>query len=72
MSGEVQTHEVEVKGKTYKLTLTPDHESGGFTVESPDVQGAISHGDNVEEGITMGRDAIQAILDDIEAEGKGE
>lgn len=45
----------------YYATFTPDPD-GGFTVEFPDVAGAITHGDTVPEALEKAKDALAIVL----------
>jgi predicted RNase H-like HicB family nuclease len=47
----------------YAILLTPDLESGGYTVTVPALPGCITHGDTVEEALEMARDAIACYLE---------
>ena len=47
----------------YAVVLTPDSESGGYTVTVPSLPGVVTHGDTVEEALTMVRDAIACYLE---------
>jgi len=42
----------------YAVVLTPDVESGGYTVTVPSLPGVFTHGETVEEALAMARDAI--------------
>jgi len=43
--------------------LTPDIESGGFTVTVPSLPGCITHGETVDEALVEARDAIACYLE---------
>ena len=45
----------------YYALLTPDPD-GGYTVEFPDVRGAITHGDTVPEALEKAKDALAIVL----------
>ena len=47
----------------YAVVLTPDMESGGYTVTVPSLPGVISHGETVDEALTLVRDAIACFLE---------
>ena len=47
----------------YAVVLTPDLESGGYTVTVPALAGVFTHGDTIEEALTMARDAIACYLE---------
>ena len=46
----------------FKVILEPEPE-GGYTVICPDVKGAVSYGETVEEALEMIKDAIEGILE---------
>ncbi len=47
----------------YAVVLTPDLESGGFTVSVPSLPGCITHGESIDEALAMARDAIATYLE---------
>lgn len=47
----------------YAVLLTPDLESGGYTVTVPALPGCFTHGETVEEALEMARDAIACYLE---------
>jgi antitoxin HicB len=47
----------------YAVVLTPDPESGGFTVAVPALAGVFTHGDTIDEALAMARDAIACFLE---------
>jgi predicted RNase H-like HicB family nuclease len=47
----------------YAVVLTPDLESGGFTVTVPSLPGVVTHGETVEEALVEARDAIACFLE---------
>lgn len=47
----------------YAVMLTPDIESGGYTVTVPSLPGVFTHGETVEEALAMARDAIACFLE---------
>lgn len=51
---------------TYRILLTKEPE-GGFTVTVPALPGCITYGENMEEAITMGKDAIELYLESLVA-----
>ena len=53
---------VRVRGRGYKVVLTPDLEAGGYTVEVPALPGCRTEGDGLAEAKRMARDAIEAWL----------
>jgi predicted RNase H-like HicB family nuclease len=53
----------------YAVVLTPDPESGGYTVTVPSLPGVFTHGDTVEEALSMARDAIACFLELPEGAG---
>lgn len=46
----------------YPVTLTPDHESGGFVVTFPDVPEAITQGDHVGDALHHAVGALETAL----------
>jgi antitoxin HicB len=53
----------------YSIVLTPDEESGGYTVEVPDLPGCITEGDTVEEALAMAEEAIEGFLEVLKKDG---
>ena len=47
---------------TYPIVLTPDDEDEGFVVTFPDIQHAITQGDNVEECLEQAVDCLEEAL----------
>ena len=58
---------VRVRGASYRVVLRPDLEAGGFTVEVPELPGAITEADTIGHARIMARDAIRVWLDAIRA-----
>jgi antitoxin HicB len=54
---------VNVRGRDYRVVLTPDLVVGGYTIEVPELPGCWSEGDTMEEVRAMAADAIEAWLD---------
>jgi DNA-binding transcriptional MerR regulator len=54
---------VRVRGRSYRVVLTPDLEAGGFTIEVPEMPGVISEADTVGAARIMATDAIRLWLD---------
>lgn len=52
----------------YQAVLTPDEE--GFSVEAPDLPGCFTHGDTVEEALSMAADAMSTYVAALLADGK--
>jgi antitoxin HicB len=48
--------------KTYTVVLTPDYESGGFTVTVPALPGCITDGETVEDALERAQEAITLYL----------
>jgi DNA-binding transcriptional MerR regulator/predicted RNase H-like HicB family nuclease len=55
--------EVRVRGREYRVVLTPDLEAGGFTITVPELPGCISEADTVGEARVMAREAIELWLE---------
>lgn len=53
----------------YSVVLIPDEESGGYTVEVPDLPGCITEGDTVEEALEMAEEAIEGFLVVLKEDG---
>lgn len=49
--------------KHYSVVLTPDVESGGYSVTVPGLPGCFTHGDTVEEALSEVREAIAVYLE---------
>jgi len=47
----------------HSVVLTPDLESGGYTVSVPALSGVFTHGETVDEALSMARDAIACYLE---------
>lgn len=47
----------------YAVMMTPDIESGGYTVTVPSLPGVITHGDSIDDALEMARDAIACFLE---------
>jgi antitoxin HicB len=54
---------LRVRGKAYRLVLTPDLEAGGFTVEVPELPGCNTEGDTVADSRAAAREAISGWLE---------
>jgi antitoxin HicB len=48
--------------KTFTVVMTPDHESGGFTVTVPALPGCITDGQTIDEAIERAQEAITLYL----------
>jgi antitoxin HicB len=55
--------------REYVIIVHPD-ETGGFWTEVPALPGCGSQGETVEEAIEMTKDAIEGVLETLEAHGK--
>jgi predicted RNase H-like HicB family nuclease len=47
----------------YAVVLTPDSESGGYTVTVPSLPGVVTHGETVDVALTEVRDAIACFFE---------
>jgi predicted RNase H-like HicB family nuclease len=56
--------------REYTIVLEPDEEGNGYTVLVPALPGCISQGRNREEAIEHVREAIEAYVDSLEADGE--
>jgi predicted RNase H-like HicB family nuclease len=50
---------------TYKILLYQEDE-GGFTVTVPTLSGCITYGDNVEQAISMAKEAIELYIEELQ------
>jgi antitoxin HicB len=55
--------------REYVIIVHPD-ETGGFWTEVPALPGCGSQGETVEEAIEMTKDAIEGVLETLEAHGE--
>jgi antitoxin HicB len=53
----------------YKLLLRKEPE-GGYTVIVPALPGCITYGENVEEAITMAKEAIELYIEELKDHGE--
>ncbi len=53
----------------YKLLLRKEPE-GGYTVFVPSLPGCITYGDNVDEAITMAKEAIELYIEELKDHGE--
>lgn len=49
---------------TFLVILSPDRESGGYTVSVPSLPGCVTHGENIEDAMANVKEAIAAYLHD--------
>jgi predicted RNase H-like HicB family nuclease len=56
--------------KRYTVVLSPDLESGGFTVIVPALPGCITEGDTLDEALANAKAAIQLCLKNRKAHGE--
>ena len=54
---------------TYKLHLLKEKE-GGFTVTVPVLPGCITYGENLDEAISMAREAIELYIEELQERGE--
>lgn len=54
---------------TYKIHLHKEDE-GGFTVIVPALPGCITYGENVDEAISMAKEAIELYLEELKDRGE--
>ena len=57
-----------MKALTYKVRLKEEPE-GGYTVTVPALPGCITYGENVEEALTMAREAIVGYISVLKENG---
>lgn len=53
---------------TYKILLHKEPE-GGFTVSVPALPGCISFGENIDEAISMAKEAIELYIEELQERG---
>jgi len=53
----------------YKLLLRKEPE-GGYTVLVPSLPGCITYGENVDEAITMAKEAIELYIEELKDHGE--
>lgn len=53
----------------YKILLEPDPD-GGYMVLVPALPGCITYGDDVEEALTMAKEAIELYIEELNARGE--
>jgi predicted RNase H-like HicB family nuclease len=54
---------------TYKLHLHKEAQ-GGFTVSVPSLPGCITYGENIDEAISMAKEAIELYLEELKGRGE--
>lgn len=54
---------------TYKIHLHKETE-GGFTVYVPALPGCITYGENLDEAITMAKEAIELYIEELKERGE--
>lgn len=54
---------------TYKIHLHKEEE-GGFTVTVPALPGCITYGNDVDEAITMAKEAIELYIEELQNRGE--
>ena len=55
---------------SYTVLLEPDAESGTWTVTVPTLPGVVTQGDSVEDAIAQAREALQAYIEGLLADGE--
>ena len=54
---------------TYKIMLHREPE-GGFTVNVPALPGCITYGENIDEAISMAKEAIELYIEELKDRGE--
>ena len=54
---------------TYRIMLHPEPE-GGFTVNVPALLGCITYGENIDEAISMAKEAIELYIEELKDRGE--
>jgi predicted RNase H-like HicB family nuclease len=55
--------------REYVVVVHPD-ETGGYWTEVPALPGCVSQGETIEEAIEMTKDAIEGVLESLQAHGE--
>ena len=55
--------------RTYRINLRKEEE-GGYTVFVPSLPGCITYGENVDEAISMAREAIELYIEELKDRGE--
>ncbi len=55
--------EVRVRGRAFRVVLSPDLEAGGYAISVPELPGCFSEADDQREAVRMAREAIELWLD---------
>ncbi|MGI8475025.1 MAG: type II toxin-antitoxin system HicB family antitoxin [Thermomicrobiales bacterium] len=50
--------------RSFTVVLTPDYESGGYTVSVPALPGCITDGESIEMALSRAQEAIELYLED--------
>lgn len=58
-----------MENRTYRIMLNKEEE-GGFTVTVPSLPGCITYGENLDEAITMAKEAISLYIESLTAHGE--
>jgi predicted RNase H-like HicB family nuclease len=54
---------------TYRIILHPEPE-GGFTVNVPALPGCITYGEDIDEAISMAKEAIKLYIEELKDRGE--
>ncbi len=54
---------------SYKVLLKPEPE-GGYTVNVPALPGCITYGENVDEAISMAKEAVDLYIEELQERGE--
>jgi predicted RNase H-like HicB family nuclease len=54
---------VRVRGRSFRVVLSPDLEAGGYAISVPELPGCFSEADDQREAARMAREAIELWLD---------
>ena len=58
-----------MKHSLYKVLITRDNETGYFVADVPTLSPCITHGQTMEEAISMAQEAIEAVIESRVANG---
>lgn len=55
--------DLRVRGRSFRVVLSPDLEAGGYAISVPELPGCFSEADDQREAVRMAREAIELWLD---------
>ena len=66
---ELSYHRVMAQTRTFPVVLVPQSE-GGYFIQCPTLPGCYSQGETVEEALANIREAIELVVEDMQAQGQ--